>query len=71
MRWRTKRRSDEAIKHHAALSLAHLRPPALPSQHLGFSLCGREFDPHISCQAFHCSHEQGNIAAAVTSMIKN
>eukprot|EP00957_Ditylum_brightwellii_P191524 14581536-Ditylum_brightwellii.AAC.1 len=26
MRWRTKRRSDKASKHHAALSLAHLKP---------------------------------------------
>eukprot|EP00957_Ditylum_brightwellii_P183830 14002663-Ditylum_brightwellii.AAC.1 len=30
MRWRTKRQNDEAIKHHAALSFAHLNPPCAP-----------------------------------------
>eukprot|EP00957_Ditylum_brightwellii_P132036 10067513-Ditylum_brightwellii.AAC.1 len=30
MRWRTKRRSDEASKHHAALLLAYLKKPCPP-----------------------------------------
>eukprot|EP00957_Ditylum_brightwellii_P053202 4034113-Ditylum_brightwellii.AAC.1 len=33
MRWRKKRCSDKASKHHAALSLAHLKHP-LPSLHI-------------------------------------
>eukprot|EP00957_Ditylum_brightwellii_P039077 2953719-Ditylum_brightwellii.AAC.1 len=67
-------KKNAEMKEASTMLLSHLHTPNTPCTPFTASclltVC-HGFNPHIRCQAFHFSHEQGIVVAAVTNMIKN